>query len=119
MRAGAMGKLMSIDTRGKFGYSGGFARIKFGYNRLGFYDWLCGIYTKQWYYGKWHISRKQFYRPTDPMSVAQLARRAVMRDGMIAWAGEPTPVKDDYKKRAARLRMHGHNLYMREYLNTH
>mgnify|MGYP007099592342 CR=1 FL=1 len=52
MRTGALGKLLSIEARGKFGYSGAFGRIAFGFNRFGFYNWYCGIYQKKNLLGK-------------------------------------------------------------------
>ncbi len=40
-------KLYSIDSRGTFGYGGGFGRIVFSYNRFGFFTKFAGIYSRK------------------------------------------------------------------------
>lgn len=119
MRTGALGKLYSLDARGKFGYSGGLGRLALGYNRLGFYNWFCGIYQKKYYYGKPFISRSKFYRPKNPKTVKQQAWRSVYADSIIAWRTLDDNIKLLYNKRACGQRMSGYNLFQKEYLNNH
>lgn len=116
MRTGGMGKLLSMDARGKFGWSGGFGRIAFGYTRFGFYSWYAGIYQKKYYFGKPYISRMKFYRPTNPQTVKQQNWRAVHAYAVALWQAFETSVKTAYNKRAQRKKMSGYNLWLSEYL---
>jgi len=116
MRAGTMGKLHSMDGRGKFGYSGGFGRIAFGYTRLGFYHWLCGIYQKKYYYGKPHISRQRFTWGSNPRTLAQQNWRFVLAYGLVLWRALDSAQKLKYNKRAKGKIMSGYNLFLREWL---
>ena len=118
MRTGNMGKLLSLDSRGKFGYSGGFGRIAFGYTRLGFYNWYCGIYQKKYFYGKPFISRSKFYRPTNPRTIKQQNWRAVCAYAWVLWALVDPAIKEKYKLRGAMNHMTGPNAFMSEWLKT-
>jgi hypothetical protein len=119
MRTGTMGKLYSLDARGKFGFSGGLGRMALGYNRVGFYNWFCGIYAKHYYYGKPYISRMKFYRPANPQTEAQQAWRAVYADSINSWRALSDNEKKRYNTRAFGQRMSGYNLFQKEYLNSH
>jgi hypothetical protein len=119
MRTGNMGKLLSLDARGQFGYSGGLGRIALGYNRLGFYSWWCGIYQKKYFYGKPFISRMKFYRPTNPRTVPQQAWRAVMAQAVSSWQSLDNTTKLRYNKRSNGRHMTGFNLYIKDYLESH
>lgn len=119
MRTGNLGKLYSLDARGKFGYSGGFGRTAFGYNRFGFYNWFCGIYQKKYYYGKAFISRMKFYRPTNPQTVLQQSWRAIITSGWIEWNTFDDQKKESYNKRSIGMHMSGANLFMSEWLKDH
>jgi len=114
-----MGKLLSLDARGKFGYSGGLGRIALGYTRLGFYNWYCGIYQKKYYFGKPYISRMKFYRPTNNQMETQQLWRGVLADGIIAWRALTSEQKKSFNKRAIGKTMSGYNLFLSEYLNSH
>lgn len=119
MRTGNLGKLYSLDARGKFGYSGGFGRIAFGYTRLGFYNWFCGIYQKKYFYGKPFISRSKFYRPTNPQTELQQAWRGVVASGWDEWNTFTAEKKEEYKKIGDSRRITGPNAFMSEWLNSH
>ncbi|MES2382888.1 MAG: hypothetical protein V4538_17705 [Bacteroidota bacterium] len=119
MHTGKLGKLRSLDARGKFGRSGGFGRIAFGWNWFGFYNWFCGIYSKKYYFGKPYISRMKFYRPTNPQTPTQQAWRATFADAMTAWGALSAPQKEPYIKRAKKLQMTGANLFLKQYLREH
>lgn len=113
-----MGKLLSLDARGKFGYSGGFGRIAFGYNRFGFYNWFCGIYQKKYFFGRPFISRMKFYRPTNPRTELQQNWRAVCALAVSGWQGLDENTKQMWNKRAKGYHMSGYNLFTKEYLNA-
>jgi hypothetical protein len=119
MHVEPMGKGMSLDARGTFGYSGAFGRIAFGFNRFGFYHWYCGIYQKKYYFGKPYISKEKFYRPTNPQTERQMLWRGVVTSGHNEWASFDIETKEQYRLRARGLPMTGYNLFMREWLNSH
>ena len=119
MHTGAMGKCYSLDCRGKFGYSGRFGRIAFGYTRLGFYNWYCGIYQKKYYFGKPYLSRMKFYRPTNNQKPQQQLWRGQIRSGVLEWQSFSTSQKKVYNIRAKSRGMSGYNLFLRDWLNLH
>lgn len=119
MHTGAIGKGMSLDARGKFGFSGGFGRIAFGYNRFGFYSWYAGVYQKKYYFGKPYISRQKFNWGSNPQTEFQQLWRAQVASGWVAWFALTSDQKWQYRDRAKNLTMTGANLFMREWLNAH
>lgn len=106
----------SLRPTKKFGYSGGFGLLRFGYNRFGFYNELCGIYARRHTLKGVQITRMPFYRPTNPQTGPQMAWRAVFATGLSTWGGFTEPQKNVYRVRARGNRMSGFNLFMREYL---
>ena len=114
-----MGKLLSLDARGKFGYSGGFGRIAFGYTRLGWYSWYCGIYSKHYYYGKPFISRMKFYLPKNNQMEQQQLWRGVLASAVLAWKALDSETKISWNKRVQGRCMSGYNLFISEYLKSH
>jgi len=119
MRTGTMGKLLSLDARGKFGFSGGFGRIAFGYNRLGFYNWYCGMYQKKYYYGKPHISRQRFAWGKNNQLEKQQLWRGVFADGKVAYDNLTNEDKQIWRIRGGKRRLTGYNCYMSEWLKDH
>lgn len=117
MRVDGLDKGLSVDTRGAFGYGGGFGRIAFGHNRFGFYSKYSGIYQKHYRYGESYISKMKFYRPTNPQTETQQAWRSIFANGHIAWRALTNSEKDVYRLRAKYQRKTGFNIFMSEYLN--
>lgn len=109
-------RLMSLDARGKFGYSGGFGAIRYGYACFGFFSEYAGIYQKKWGSKSLTIARQRFYGPTNPRTVAQQAWRAVFAAG---W-GEYRALTDAEKVRLSKLarsyQLSGPQLFMRYWL---
>ncbi len=118
MRTGNMGKLLSLDARGKFGYSGAFGRLAFGYNRFGFYSWWCGIYQKKYYFGKPYISRMKFYRPTNPRTLKQQNWRMVASYMWVLWASFDDETKEQWKIRGNQNGYTGANAFMSQWLKN-
>ena len=119
MRCGNMGKLLSLDARGRFGYSGGFGRIAFGYTRLGFYSWWCGTYQKKYYYGKPFICRQRITWGRNNKHELQQAWRAVVASGWEQWATFDADTKFAWKRRGEDRRITGPNAFMSEWLIIH
>ncbi len=119
MRVDGIEKGISLDARGKFGYSGGFGLIAFGYTRFGFYTWLAGIYQKKYFHGKSAIVRQRFSWGKNNQTPDQQAWRAVMASGVSAWQALSSDDKKSFNFRAKNLIMSGYNLFLREWLNSH
>jgi hypothetical protein len=119
MHTGALGKVLSGEARGKFGYSGGFGRIAFGYTRFGFYNWYAGIYQKKYYFGKPYISRMKFYRPKNNQKPTQQLWRGVFKDGKAQYDLLSDEQKLVYKKRGILKHITGYNIFMSEWLFAH
>ena len=117
MRCGNMGKLLSLDARGRFGYSGGFGRVAFGYTRLGFYNWYCGIYQKRYYYGEPYISKSKFYSSTGGNTERQQYMRGLITTGWAEWATFDAETKLAWRQRGAKRHITGPNCFMSEWLN--
>jgi hypothetical protein len=62
---------------------------------------------------------EKFYRPTDPKTSAQLARRAVFANAISEWQGFAPEVKALYNQRASGMNLSGYNLFIREWLESH
>lgn len=116
MRVTGTSKLLSIDARGKFGRSGGFGRIAFGYNFFGFYSWYAGIYQKRYFYGEPYLSKSKFYRPTNPKTLVQMNWRYTYSWGIYLWQNLDLKTKKSYNKRALKKKMSGYNLFISEWL---
>lgn len=118
MRADGLEKLNSLDARGKFGFSGGFGRITFGYFRFGFYSKFSGIYSKKYYYGEPYISRMKFYRPTNPQTIKQQNWRAICAYAWVLWADVDSDQREQYRLQADKLGITGPNLFMSKWLKN-
>lgn len=117
MRTGNMGKLLSLDARGRFGYSGGFGRIAFGYTRLGFYNWFCGTYQKKYYYGKPFIARQRITWGYNPQTEKQQSWRAVCAYAWVLWALVDVEIRELWKKKGNLKHITGPNLFMSRWLS--
>jgi hypothetical protein len=111
-------KSMSVLIRGKLGFSSaaGFARC--GYSRCGASKDYGGIYRKRKTLAVNQVSRVRYYRPTDPQSEAQLARRAVFASGIAAFQALTPEQKMLLSEQARRSRMTTLNIFMREWLKS-
>ena len=118
MRVTGTSKLLSLDARGKFGRSGGFGRIAFGYTYLGFYSWYAGIYQKRYFYGEPYLSKSKFYRPINPQTLKQQNWRFVCSYGVYLWQNLDLELKNKYNERAKKKKMSGYNLFISEWLKT-
>lgn len=112
------GKLMSLDARGKFAYSGGLGAIRLGYTRLGFYSPFHGVYQRKHTFVGPRISRMRYYRPTNPQTPTQQAWRAKMAEGWSGYNALTTPEKVQLSKEARKYRLSGPQLYMSRYLQS-
>jgi hypothetical protein len=63
--------------------------------------------------------RSNFYMQWAPRTANQNAAAANFRAGMAAWFALATEQKESYNLRARNLRIHGVNLFMREWMFSH
>jgi hypothetical protein len=111
-------KLMSLDVRGKFGYSSGFGNINYGYSKFGFLSSVSGIYQRKKTLKGYKTSLMKFYGPTNPRTITQQSWRTVFSNAMSAYQGLTSQEKVLLSKEARKYRMTGHNLFIRRYLQA-
>lgn len=117
------GTLYADTLHGKFGFnpsaSGFLGLLRCGVNFLGRIvplDQRFGIYqTRPTPAGRVQVLMP-FYRPTNPRTTTQQDNRAKMTAAVAEWQGLSDSTKELYNNRAAKLPMHGYNLFLREYL---
>lgn len=108
---------MSLDARGRFGYSGGFGRIAFGYTRLGFYSWYAGTYQKKYRGGKSFIARQRITWGSNPQTQKQQEWRAVCAYAWILWRLVSSENKLLWKIKGNKKHITGANLFMSRWLS--
>lgn len=107
---------MSLDVRGRYGYTAGCGFARAGYSRCGASKELGGIYQrKKTLQGK-KLSRMRYYRPTNPQTTAQQNWRSVFADGKTAYDALDDGQRMVLSKEARHYRMTGYNLFMRRWL---
>lgn len=111
-------KLHSLSARGKFGRSGGFGLIRFGYNYFGFYSPHSGIYQRRKLKKSNGYVKTTFYRPTNPQTVKQQNWRAVCAYGWVRWSVLSTDQKKQYRLLGRKYKMSGPNLFFRNWLKS-
>lgn len=109
-------KLVSLDVRGKMGFSAGCGIARCGYSRCGASARFGGIYSRKKTLKGWKTSRMKYYAPTNPQTEAQTARRSLFAMGVSAWQGLTDLDKVYYNKVGRKYRMTGFNFFMRWYL---
>lgn len=101
---------------GKLGLPNGLGAMVCGITKLGDDFQGAGIYRRN---GRWHnqkIVRMKHYRPHNPQTIPQQARRATFSNGVGAWHLLSENEKDDLRTRAKLKHISGFNLHMREYM---
>lgn len=72
------------------------------------------------FYRKWNKMYARLYvTPDNPDTEKQRANRTLFRDAMNEWKLLSPEEKQRYNKRARRLPMTGHNLFISEYMKKH
>jgi len=108
-----------IWIHGKIGHAYEHGVRRYGEFLYGEEEPLWGIYQTRRLHGKiWQIREKHF-EPKFQNQPNKVARQNVMRDGMIAWHALTDAQRLAYHKKGTKLRMHGHNVFIRQYLRSH
>ncbi len=118
MALGPLDKLLSLDARGAFGFSGGFGKIRFGYTKLGYYTKYAGIYSKQHNKKPFAISLKQFYRPSNPKTVKQMNWRYTLAYFWEVWYTLTPTEKESWRLKGMKKKMTGANAFMSQQLKN-
>lgn len=113
---GKLPNLMSLDARGKFGYSCGFGAMRFGYVCFGFFSEYSGIYSRKKTLTGWKVSRERFYAPRNPQTATQQAWRAVFAEGWTQYRALTDLEKVRLSKLARAYQLSGPQLFMRYWL---
>jgi hypothetical protein len=111
--------LISLNARGKFGYSKLYGTAFFGASLFGFDSPYPGIYQQKVTVKGKKTSRMIHYWPSNPRTVQQQAWRDVFKSGKTAWDSLTTDQKKLYNKRGHKIKLTGYNLFMREWLSSH
>ena len=119
--------MAGIRQTGSIRRGDGFGFIRLGHSTFGTIAHVGGVYQKRvtGYNNtgrKAHLPRKayyvrmRYYRPTNPNTIVQQARRTLFAEAMASWQGLPPAEKIEWKKKASRHSRRGHNLYISEYM---
>ncbi len=109
-------KNMSLDTRGRLGFTSGCGLARCGYSRCGASKRFGGIYSRKKTKRGHGISRMRYYMPTNPQTEMQQNWRAVFTAGVGAWRLLTDGERIEYNKIGRKYRMTGYNLFLRRYL---
>jgi len=72
------------------------------------------------FYTRWRKSyAREYVKPRNPKTEAQRKNRNLFRDAMKSWQGLTEPEKAEWNRRARRLPMTGHNLYISRYMKRY
>lgn len=119
--------MAGIRQTGSIRRGDGFGFIRLGHSTFGAIAHVGGVYQKRvtGYNNtgrKAHLPRKayyvrmRYYRPTNPNTSLQQAKRSMFADAMASWQGLSPAEKIEWKKKASRQSRRGHNLYISEYM---
>lgn len=122
-------KLFSLLAKKKFGGFSQYGTSQYGWSHYGDDDvyilkgtpqeiLLSGIFRTDQVTGETKNYREPFYITRNSRYVPQQAWRQKFADGMAAWKALTPEEKLVYYERAKKLRITGHNLFMREYLKS-
>ncbi len=111
-------KLKSYDVRGKFGFSQDYGNALYGYTRFGEQNDSAGCYQRKRTAQGYKLFKQRIYFPTNPRTVPQQAWRAIFTSAMTAWTSLSPTDKSSWKRRAKAYHIHGHNLFLRYFLNS-
>lgn len=72
------------------------------------------------YYTVWGKTyARRYVIPHNPKSEAQQAHRSLFAEAMAGWKLLSEDLKQLYRKKTRKLRMHAHNLFIKEYMKSH
>lgn len=112
-------KIMSLDARGKIGYTSGAGLARCGYSRCGASKRFGGIYQRKKTLKGWRTSRMRVYNPINPQTETQQAWRSVFADAWVEYATLTSEQKLLLSKEARKYHLSGPQLFLRRYLLAH
>lgn len=72
------------------------------------------------YYPRWgNTYSRQYVKPRNPDTESQRKNRNLFREAMKSWQALTVEEKQKYVRKAGRLPMTGHNLYISQYMKKH
>lgn len=102
-----------LGSHNTYGYCG-FGEYLYGHGYK-----VHGIYQVRHRYGRIVPIIMKFYKPLGPPGPGQVIMRAKLAAAMAEWAGLTAEQKLPYIIRAKKLKMHGCNVYVRDYNLSH
>jgi hypothetical protein len=91
----------------------------YGHDEFGADNFRWGIYQRRHKAGKVIYVRENFYQGWGPGSEAQTATRTNFKNGMDAWKLLTRQERNAYNIRGHKLKIHGVNLFLRNWLKSH
>lgn len=114
-----MDKLMSLDVRGRIGYSSGFGRMVCGIVQFGYFDNVSGVYQHRHTLQGRQVVKMRFSAASNPRTPAQQAWRAVFSAGRAVYSTLTSEQKHILSIEARKYQLSGQTLFMRRYLQSH
>lgn len=119
--------MAGLQQRGSIRRGDGLGFIRCGHSRLGSTAYIGGIYQKRVTgynnYGRRpdlprvsYYVKMRYYKPTNPNTAAQQARRSKFAEAVASWKGLSAAQKMIYNNRAHRQSRRGQNLYISEFM---
>lgn len=109
-------KIISLQTRGRFGRPSSYGKAHFGFNLLGADDSLAGVYQKATFADGRAISLRPFYWPSNPQTAPQQARRTLFQEGVSAYRALTEEELAVINEAGRRRRMTGYNYFLSKWL---
>ncbi len=65
------------------------------------------------------LCSRKYVVPANPDTEAQHCHRSLFAEAMAAWKLLSEDEKQVYRKKSRKLRIHGHNLFIKQYMKSH
>lgn len=112
-------ELKAFELKGKFGKPSEFGEIYFGVSLFGDANSMNGVYQIRHCKVGRRVVRMKYAAPPIESSLAIIASRITFSNAMANWALQSTPAKNWWRLKAKPLQMHGSNLFVKQYMQTH
>lgn len=119
--------MAGIRQTGSIRRGDGLGFMRFGHSAFGANAFAGGVYQKrntgynntgykQHLKKKTYYVRMRYYRPTNPNTIVQQARRTLFAEAMASWQSLDPVQKQYWKTKASRQSRRGVNLYISQYM---
>lgn len=115
----ATGGVCSDSARKKFSKPCEFGELMFGVSDYGLFNRWSGVYQMR-RGAKRRIQVRMSYPECPVRTGAKIAAsKLLFKNAMAAWALQPTPARAWWNYKGNKIKMHGMNLFIKEYILAH